>query len=90
MNSELTTEFIELFKQLPKNIKTLASKNYKLWKNNPTHPSLYFKKIKSADNIYSIRIGIGWRAIGILKPKDSIIWFWIGSHNDYDKMIKSL
>ncbi len=90
MNSELTNEFIELFKQLPKKIKTLASKNYKLWKNNPNHPSLYFKKIKASDNMYSIRIGIGWRALGVLKSKDSIIWFWIGSHNDYDKLIKSL
>lgn len=90
MNSELTNEFVELFKKLPKNIRALASKNYKLWKNDPTHPSLYFKKIRSLENIYSIRIGIGWRAIGILKSNDLIIWFWIGSHNDYDKLIKNL
>ncbi|MEO8514873.1 MAG: hypothetical protein ABI543_15045 [Ignavibacteria bacterium] len=90
MNSELTTEFIELYNKLQKHIKTLASKNYKLWKNDPTHPGLYFKKIKSHDNIYSIRIGAAWRAIGVLKSRDSIIWFWIGSHNDYDKLLKSL
>ena len=79
MNSELSEEFIELFKDLPENIKALAAKNYKLWKNNPSHPGLNFKRIKSSKDIYSIRIGLGYRAIGVVKNKDTIIWFWVGT-----------
>ncbi|MGH9395588.1 MAG: hypothetical protein ACRD18_01885 [Terriglobia bacterium] len=34
--------------------------------------------------IYSVRISLGWRAIGIRK-EDTMIWYWIGSH--YDNLI---
>jgi mRNA-degrading endonuclease RelE of RelBE toxin-antitoxin system len=90
VKSELSDDFIECFKELPENIKTLAKKNYQLWVNNPEHPGLNFKKVKSTNNIYSIRIGIGWRALGILKNKNTIVWFWIGSHGKYDSIIKTL
>ena len=90
MNSELTKEFIDLFKKLPPNIQNIAKHNYKLWKDNPNHPSLAFKKIHRRKLIYSIRVGIGWRAIGIMKDRKTIVWFWIGSHNDYDRLIKKL
>ena len=89
MKSELTEIFIEQFRKLPDKVKQLAAKNYKLWKSNPTHPGLNFKKLRSLNNIYSIRIGIGYRALGVLKNKNSIIWFWIGSHSDYDEILKN-
>jgi hypothetical protein len=54
---------------------------------NSSHPSLQFKKIHSEENLYSIRIGKGWRALGLME-KGSIYWFWIGSHADYDQLIK--
>jgi hypothetical protein len=88
--SELTSDFVKCFRKLPENIKDLARKNYKLWKQDSNHPGLNFKKIHSSENIYSIRIGIKWRALGVLKDKNTIIWFWIGSHNDYDSMIKNI
>jgi hypothetical protein len=88
--SELSPDFIECFKTLPRKIKELARKNYSLWIDNPEHPGLNFKKIKSTDSIYSIRVGIGWRALGALKNKNTIVWFWIGSHSDYELMIKKL
>ena len=90
MNSELTEEFIVLFRDLPENIKALAAKNYKLWKNNPSHPGLNFKRIKSSKDIYSIRIGLGYRAIGVVKNKDTIIWFWVGTHSKYDALMKNI
>lgn len=87
MKSHLTKEFIKLFNNLPNNVKILAKKNYSIWKSNPYHKSLNFKETEFGTNIYSIRIGIGWRALGVLKD-DRMIWFWIGSHSDYDKIIK--
>ncbi|MFH1051696.1 MAG: hypothetical protein V1779_12310 [bacterium] len=89
MKSHLSNQFIKRFKSLPDRVKHLARKNYKIWKDNPYHPSLNFKEVKENTTIYSVRVGIGWRAIGI-KNDDIIVWFWIGSHSDYDKITENL
>lgn len=47
MKSELTDEFIQCFSALPGIVKETARKNYKLWKQNPFHPSLEFKKLNT-------------------------------------------
>lgn len=90
MNSELTVEFIALFRSLPSRIQKTAKKNYRLWKQNPQHPSLEFKKLKTHSAVYSVRAGIGWRAVGVMKDSHSMVWFWIGSHAEYDKLLKNL
>jgi mRNA-degrading endonuclease RelE of RelBE toxin-antitoxin system len=87
VNSELSPDFIKHFRRLPERVKRTAHKNYKLWKANPQHPSLEFKPMKGNENIYSIRVGIGWRAVGIMdEDENTIVWFWIGSHSEYDKL----
>ena len=86
MKSHLTKEFIKQFDILPERTRKLAIKNYKIWQDNPHHPSLNFKEIDPVNHIYSVRIGIGWRALGVVSD-NTIIWFWIGSHSDYDKLI---
>ena len=90
MKSELTQEFLERFRNLPERVKQTARKNYHLWKQNPRHPSLEFKKLNTSMPIYSVRAGIGWRALGVLKDSDTIVWFWIGPHSEYDKLLKKL
>lgn len=90
MESELTDEFIRYFFALPEQVQETARKNYKLWQRNPAHPSLDFKKLKTRVPTYSVRIGIGWRAVGVINESDTIVWFWIGSHSDYDKLLKQL
>jgi hypothetical protein len=90
MNSELTDEFIECFAKLPERVQKTARKNYKLWRQNPTHPSLEFKKLNTKQPVYSVRAGIGWRAVGVMKNSETIVWFWIGSHSEYDKLLKNL
>ena len=49
-----------------------------------------FKEVNQEDQIWPIRVGIGWRALGIVKNKNVIVWFWIGSHPEYDKLLKKL
>ncbi|MEI7585993.1 hypothetical protein [Runella sp.] len=61
----------------------MADKNYDILKKDPKHPSLRFKKI---GKLWSVRVGIYYRALGIGIEED-IVWFWIGSHADYDKLI---
>jgi len=87
MKSEINPDFIELFQYLPERVKRTARKNYRLWKDNPYHPSLEFKEVNQEEHIWSIRVGIGWRALGKVKDKESIVWFWIGSHGEYDKLL---
>ncbi len=86
MNSYLNEDFISCFIELPSSIQRQARKNYRLWKQNPYHPSLHFKRVQVRDSVYSVRVAKGWRALGWLDG-DSITWFWIGSHADYDRLI---
>lgn len=73
--------------EITKANKKIAKKNYKIWKKNPFYKGFEFKQVHQKKPIYSIRVGIGWMALGIIVAKDKIVWFWIGSHNDYDKLL---
>jgi hypothetical protein len=90
MKSELTKEFLECFRALPDRVKQTARKNYWLWKQNPRHPGVEFKKLNTSMPVYSVRAGIGWRALGVFKNPNNIVWFWIGPHSEYDKLLKNL
>jgi hypothetical protein len=79
-----TTAFWEYYQQLPAAIQQLADKNYELLKADPEHPSLHFKKVGS---YRSVRVGIAYRALGIV-DEDAVIWFWIGSHDEYERLIR--
>ena len=78
-----TPQFWELYQNLPPKIQELADKNFALLKQDLTHPSLHLKKIK---NFWSVRIGIRYRALAF-QVEEGLIWFWIGTHADYDKML---
>ena len=89
MQSVVTSKFRSCFNKLPMHIKRTARKAYALWKENPQHPSLRFKPVSPQEEIYSVRVNLGYRALGV-KDGDTIIWFWIGTHTDYDELIKAL
>jgi mRNA-degrading endonuclease RelE of RelBE toxin-antitoxin system len=78
--------FWQAYNKLPKDIQTLADKNYELLKNNPLHPSLHFKKVGKRKKLWSVRITDNYRALGLEKP-EGIVWFWIGTHSDYDAIL---
>jgi len=86
MQSRTTRQFRRLFSDLPFNVQRDANRAYRLFQNDPTHPGLQFKKLEGEDSIYSARIGLGYRALAVMK-KDRIVWYWIGSHNEYDRLI---
>jgi mRNA-degrading endonuclease RelE of RelBE toxin-antitoxin system len=89
MNSRTTEQFRKVFDQLSPQIQEQAREAYRLFVQNPQHPSLRFKKIHKSQDIYSVRISQGYRALGVLED-DTMIWFWIGSHADYDQLIDKL
>ncbi|HLX61873.1 MAG TPA: hypothetical protein VKX17_11370 [Planctomycetota bacterium] len=74
-------------KDLPREIRKQAREAYALFEDNPNHPSLQFKCVNKKDRVYSVRISIDYRAVGELDGHE-IIWFWIGPHAEYDKLIK--
>jgi mRNA-degrading endonuclease RelE of RelBE toxin-antitoxin system len=87
MKAVTTQKFRICYAKLPKQIKELARKNYKIWLNNIDHPSLQFKQVHNTEPIYSARVGISYRVLCVVDG-DTAIWFWIGSHSDYDKLLK--
>lgn len=89
MISRTTEKFRTLFALLPSSIKSQAKQAYLQFKKDPYHPSLQFKRVHSSKPIYSVRVNIDYRAVGIVKNNE-IIWFWIGSHSVYDRLLKQL
>jgi hypothetical protein len=87
VKSELTDEFLACFRQLPERIQRQVRKSYRIWRSNPQHPGIDFKRVGIKSPIYSVRVGIGWRALG-LKLDDTMLWFWIGPHAEYDRLLK--
>jgi len=71
---------------LPAEVRRQARAAYRLFQQDPNHPGLRFKRVNLSEPIYSVRIGRDWRALG-MRDGNEIVWFWIGSHADYDKLI---
>ena len=87
MNSHITDKFRKAFAELPGDVRKQARQAYRLFIENPHHPSLRFKSIHPTRPIHSVRIGLNYRAVGT-REGDDIIWYWIGSHAEYDKLIQ--
>lgn len=78
--------FWQHYQQLPEDVQRLANKNFELLKTDPYHPSLHFKKVGDKKQLWSVRVGAHYRALGVEKP-EGIVWFWIGAHAEYDKLL---
>jgi hypothetical protein len=89
VNSRVTNAFLACFAALPEPVKTQARKTYRLWRQNALHPSLHFKRVHTEEPVYSVRVALGWRALGLVEG-DTIYWFWIGSHAEYDRLLGQL
>jgi hypothetical protein len=69
---------------LPAEVRRVALKNYRLWRRNPHHPSFHFKRV---GDYWSVRVGVAHRALG-RERNDEMVWFWIGSHDEYERQIR--
>jgi hypothetical protein len=77
-------DFWDAYERLPEQVRVQADRNYRLLKIDPHHPSLHFKKV---GRFWSVRVGLRHRALAT-DVEDGLLWFWIGSHADYDAMIR--
>ena len=83
MKNHANLRFWALYEALPPQIQRLADKNFQLFVKNPSHPSLHFKRV---GRFWSARVGGAHRAIAV-DADDGLIWVWIGSHDEYDRLI---
>lgn len=74
---------------LPASVQEQAAKAYALWQADPYHPSLQFKRVSQKQLIYSVRVSINYRTLGLLES-EHIYWYWIGPHDEYDELLKRI
>jgi len=84
--SRTTREFREAFALLPNDVRRHAQRAYRLFRRDFRHPSLRFKKVDEEGQVYSVRIGLGYRALGVMEGP-TVLWFWIGSHAECDRLL---
>lgn len=84
MRSSTTRSFRSRFRQLPPDVQRLARKAFRLWLQNPLHPSLHFKKVGA---FWSARVSANYRALAIVKGGVAR-WSWIGPHEEYERQIR--
>jgi len=82
--SVASRDFWRLYRRLPRDVRRLAARAYKVWQQDPFHPSLHFKKV--SDDLWSVRVGAHHRALGRFHDH-RLVWSWIGTHADYDRML---
>ena len=87
MISKTTERFWKCYAEISLTVRKQAKEAYKQFLKDPYYPSLHFRQIHSTRPIFSVRITKNYRAIGIIQGEE-IIWFWIGSHADYNNLLK--
>jgi hypothetical protein len=80
-----SSAFWTAYNALPQDVRRLADRCYAQLKTNPAHPSLHFKRV---GNYWSVRVGLHYRALGVT-IEGGVLWFWMGTHAQYDKLIAS-
>ena len=89
MKSKTTTRFRAAFAGRPPQLQRRAREAYRLFAEDPNHPSLHFKQVHPVKPIYSARVGLAYRALAV-RDQEVMIWFSIGSHAEYDQLLRTL
>lgn len=79
-----------MFAALPADVREQARAAYGLFRSNPRHPGLNFKRVHGTVRYVSARVGRNYRTVGILAKPDEVVWFWIGPHEQYEKLLYML
>ena len=85
MISKVRPSFWRAYGRLTPSVRARARAAYQMFAINPDHPSLRFKKLQGSGDIWAVRITERYRAVGV-RAGDTIEWFWIGTHNEFDNL----
>ena len=86
MNHYTLPRFWKYYHALPEEVHLLADQQFERLKSDPKHPSLHFKKVGRRKQLWSARVGMHHRALGLDKS-EGVVWVWIGTHAEYDKLL---
>ena len=89
MNSQALPQFWKQYRQLTRDIRRRTARAYQTWRLYPRSPGLQFKRVGNRRPVYSVRITDDYRALGLLEG-DTMYWFWIGPHDEYERIIKTM
>ena len=89
MRSFTQKSFWDAYQRLPVHVQQQARESYGFFASDPNHPSLDFKRVSQRRLVYSARVSIEYRALGVLYEGD-IVWFWIGPHHEYDRLLRKV
>ena len=89
MRSFTQPSFWKLYRRLPDQVREQARASYRLFEEDPYHPSLRFKRVSQRQPVYSARVSSDYRAVGV-GDGEEIVWFWIGPHHEYDRLLRGL
>ncbi len=87
MQSFTQASFWKAYRKLPEHVRQQARESYRHFEEDPHHPSLQFKRVSQRRPVYSARVSVDYRAVGV-RDGDAVIWFWIGPHHEYDRLVK--
>jgi hypothetical protein len=92
VNSRTTERFRKALDALPAEIQVKAHEAYETFRRDSSHPSLRFKQVHPTRPIFSVRITRGYRALAVwnVDGDEDLVWFWIGSHAEYDRLLRQL
>jgi mRNA-degrading endonuclease HigB of HigAB toxin-antitoxin module len=89
MESSVTKAFRKKLGNLPISVQDQAAKAYALWQEDPYHPSLQFKRVSQRQPIYSVRVSLNYRVLGLFES-ERVYWYWIGAHDEYDELLRRI
>ena len=84
MTSKASRDFWACFDALPPAVQRQARKQYALFRRDSSHQSLHYKELEPG--LVSVRVSRNHRALGT-RRQGAIVWFWIGTHAEYDRLI---
>ena len=84
MRHSTAPRYWRFYNELPVAVRNLADRNFRLLLTDPSHSSLQFKKV---GKFWSVRVGDNHRALA-LRKEVGFVWFWIGPHDEYDRLIR--
>ena len=90
MKSRTDPDFRQCFAALPPEIRAQARAAFRQFQANPRHPGLHFKRAKGSRRLVTARVGRVYRVMGTMTASDEVVWFWIGPHDEYEKILKAL
>jgi hypothetical protein len=87
LRSRTSRAFRKNLASLPASAKRRAAEAYRQFIVDPDHRGIEFKRVRVPGNIYSARVGLAYRALG-QREGDLVVWFWIGTHAEYDHLLR--